>query len=783
MDTDPVSAHTVDVIVPVYNAPEDARRCLEAVLAHTGGDFRLVVIDDASPDPGVAPVLRELEARGLPHESVLRNERNLGFTGTANRAMARSRNDVVLLNSDALVGAGWLDALRRCARSDPAIGTITPFSNNAEILSFPEFCVVNPAPDDAAAERIAAALSAAAVPTYPDLPTGVGFCMFVRRALIDAVGTFDPAFGAGYGEENDLCLRAARAGWRNVLADDVYVRHTGGRSFAGRKDELAVRNMPLLLERHPHYLDMVRAYVAADPLRPLREAALLRLARDETPGVLHVVHHAGGGTETHVRALIAGSKERWRHCLAVAVGDAWTVEEHRHDGSIATYAFHRAEGESWPAFVQGLCATFAVALVHVHNLSACRDGLLEALAASPIPYGYTVHDFNFACPTITFLDAGGRFCGAQTDAARCAACLAAQAPFAAIDIERWRARHAALVAKAAFLVAPSRWAARTFARYFPGREPTVIPHGAMSGVRTAGARQAVLLPGDAVPTVAVLGAIGPDKGARTLERLVERARVTHAPVRFVLIGYLDVRHEPWQSDDAIFTVHGRYAPGDLPELLAHYRVALVLYPSIGPETFSYTLTEAWQAGRPVLVPPIGALAERVAATGAGVVLSDAEWRDDDAMLARILALVHDQRALQAAASCAPAAAGQHSQRAMAEATLALYRGALESAGGAADERSAAFAAARVRDALGYAPWLPPASGARDAITTALPAGTVTVAHGVPSAQAALAVAPARPRSWLSRLARYTLSIRRTPAGRALYRIAPQPLLDLLKGRL
>jgi GT2 family glycosyltransferase len=262
------SGAMVDVVVPAYNAPEDLRRCVEAVLAHTAEVYRLVVIDDASPHPGVRAYLDSLEERELPHVTVLRNERNLGFTGTANRGFGLSRADVVLLNSDAIVGPHWLERLCRCAASDPSIGTVTPFSNNAEIASFPRFCENNPLPDDAAAATIGEALAAAAVPTYPDVPTGVGFCLYVRRALLDAIGPFDMAFGAGYGEENDLCLRAVGAGYRNVIADDVYVRHSGGRSFEGQKTELGERNMRLLLDRHPDYLDMVRGYIAADPLRP-----------------------------------------------------------------------------------------------------------------------------------------------------------------------------------------------------------------------------------------------------------------------------------------------------------------------------------------------------------------------------------------------------------------------------------------------------------------------------------------------------------------------------------
>ena len=60
--------------------------------------------------------------------------------------------------------------------------------------------------------------------------------------------------------------------------------------------------------------------------------------------------------------------------------------------------------------------------------------------------------------------------------------------------------------------------------------------------------------------------------------MVERVRRDRLGVRFVLIGYHDGENGPWQSDDAIFTIHGRYEPSDLPALLAHYRVKLVAFP-------------------------------------------------------------------------------------------------------------------------------------------------------------------------------------------------------------
>lgn len=720
--TQPVTSaqphYVIDVVIPVYNAPDDVRTCHASVLAHLRPDVRVVLIDDASPDPRIAPLFEEIALQGHPQVVLLRNERNLGFTGTANRGMQLSRADVVLLNSDTIVSAGWLDAIMHCAATDPRIGTITPFSNNAEILSFPRFCENNPWPQGADPGPTNASIAAAAVPVYPDLPTGVGFCLYLRRALLDEIGYFDAeAFGAGYGEENDLCLRAAKAGWRNVLADNAFVVHTGERSFAGRKAEVAQRNMAALLERHPHYMDMVREFIAADPLKAIRELARMRMEIDASParGVLHIVHHHGGGTETHVRALIEGSRDierseraaphHWRHCIAIAVEDRWQIEVHGEDGKVRTFELVRDASETWASFVGGIVASLGITLVHVHNISGCRQGILEALAELPVPIGCTIHDLNFACPTITLLHEGTIFCGGVTDPVTCTRCLERQPEFEHIDIVQWRDRHRGLVSRAVFRIAPSRWAASMTERYFDGVPVDVIPHGVVEGPggRTPGTRSVLLMPADDVPTVAVLGAIGPDKGARRLEHLVELARQRRANVRFVLIGILDFQHGPHQSDDAVFSVHGQYATRNLHDLLAHYRVSLVLYPSAGPETFSFTLTEAWKEGRPVLVPPIGALAERVEGSGAGWVMSETEWRDESRMLDRIESIFADGDEL-ARASREALAIRRVSVEAMAQRTIAHYESAIA---GRAPATLRPLEKGRILYALGYRPWQAP----------------------------------------------------------------------------
>ncbi|HWS27166.1 MAG TPA: glycosyltransferase [Xanthomonadales bacterium] len=257
---------TVDIIIPVYNAATLLRRCLDALDRHTlPAQARVTVIDDASPDPQIAALLSDWQQRSPLRPQLLRNASNLGFVGSVNRGIAASSGDVLLLNADTEVTPDWLPRMRRALDADPSIATVTPFSNNAEICSWPDFCKAAPVPADS--DRIAQAFADSGAPSYPELPTAVGFCMLIRRATLTAIGDFDRAtFGRGYGEENDFCMRAAAHGWRNVLADDCYVVHAGGGSFAPLGLKPGGDNLARLLARYPRYNAQVAQFIAADPL-------------------------------------------------------------------------------------------------------------------------------------------------------------------------------------------------------------------------------------------------------------------------------------------------------------------------------------------------------------------------------------------------------------------------------------------------------------------------------------------------------------------------------------
>lgn len=288
---------TIDIIIPVYRGFMETKKCLMSVLASpNAAESNLVIVDDHTPEPGLAEYLDQLAEAGLIE--LLRNSENHGFVVSVNRAMALHRDrDVVLLNSDTEVANDWLDRLSQAARSAPDIGTVTPFSNNATICSYPYPGWPGGVPGTLGLAQLDALIARTNRGQTVDLPTAVGFCMYIRRDCLNIVGLFDEAtFGRGYGEENDFCLRAEALGWRNLMAADTFVYHQGSLSFAEDRHELMQSAAAAILTRYPDYMDRVNDFVHRDPIAHLRErvdAARTELGADEARCVLN--EHAARG--------------------------------------------------------------------------------------------------------------------------------------------------------------------------------------------------------------------------------------------------------------------------------------------------------------------------------------------------------------------------------------------------------------------------------------------------------------------------------------------------------
>lgn len=273
---------TADVVIPVYRGLEETRCCLLSVLADQARPLgRIIVVEDRSPEPDLVAWLRDLAT--AERIVLLRNKRNLGFAGSANRGMAEAGTaDVVLLNSDTEVPRGWLRRLAGQAYAAPRIASVSPFSNNATICGYPDN-EGGPLAFGHTLTEIDDACRSVNSARFVDVPTTVGFCMYIRRAALQQVGDLDAErFAEGYGEENDFCLRASAAGWTHRLACDTFVYHKGRVSFGNRTDKLTLRARDKLLERFPDYEYRVARHVGRGAVMPFRfavTAALLRRSK------------------------------------------------------------------------------------------------------------------------------------------------------------------------------------------------------------------------------------------------------------------------------------------------------------------------------------------------------------------------------------------------------------------------------------------------------------------------------------------------------------------------
>jgi O-antigen biosynthesis protein len=582
----------VDVIVPVYRGLADTRLCITSVLAsRCSTPWRLVVLNDASPEPEVTAWLREISAQDS-RILLLENEENLGFVGTVNRGMSQSgQNDVLLLNSDTEVANDWLDRLRNAAYSDARVASVTPFSNNATICSYPRFCEPNDLPPHCDTASLDALFAATNPGQVVDVPTGVGFCMYIRRDCLDAVGLFDVKnFGKGYGEENDFCRRAAESGWRNLHALDTFVLHTGGVSFGDSKSAREREAVEKLRRLHPSYDGIVHNFVVADPARAARLAVdVARIRARGLPCVLAILHDRSGGTLRHVGELAAHLGQRAVFLSLTPVpGNGLRLGQERE------------------SLLDALRALGVVHL-HFHHLLGHREETLRLGHDLGLRWDFTAHDFYSMCANITLTDSTDRYCGEQGDGS-CQRCLQG-ASAGGGETTRWRENHGAFLAQARHVLAPSRDTAQRYLRMWPQTDVRFTPHTDLAALSAVPKPSPAVLKPEAPLKVVVLGALSRIKGADVLEDVAVLAAAAGAPVEFHLLGfgYRDLKKQP----RAALTTHGAYEERELPRLLAWLKPDLVWFPALWPETYSYTLSAALAAGLPVVAPDIGSFPERL----------------------------------------------------------------------------------------------------------------------------------------------------------------------------
>lgn len=621
----------LDVVIPVYRGYDDTLACINSVLTSSNTTpFELIVINDKSPDERLVRALSEIAALGLI--TLVHNEANLGFVGTANHGLfLNASRDVLLLNSDAIVYGAWVDRMRRHVLSNPRVATVTAMSNNATILSYPQTLENNNCELELPYDELDAIFSQTLSGRSVEIPTGIGFCFYVTRSCLNEIGGFDlELFGRGYGEENDLCMRAAHAGWLNLAALDVFVRHTGEVSFSDSATNAKAVGLQALVGRWPDYLDVIRTYVELDPIAPARakiDVARLTHIHKGRPVLLFVEHGWGGGTERHMDDLARLCGEE-----GIAVVRARPAKENKRLLELVPYAARDYDYPNLPklpledvASAAELLRRCGVSHVHIHSLVSYEladlKNLTDIVARSGAMFDFTVHDYTPICPRITMADWGGAYCASPAES-YCELCISRDGtPFGQVDIHEWRASYLTVLQSARRIIVPDSDVRDRLAKYRPEVVDSVLvrPHFEPSSPDVVLQRHLwqSAKGHNPVRRVGVIGAIGPHKGSRVLFATAAAALEEALPLEFILYGYCDMEE---MSSLPNLRIKGRYDDDKIDSILKDDPCDVMLYLSIWPETYCYSLTIAFRNSIFPVSFDIGAAARRITEMKFGALL-------------------------------------------------------------------------------------------------------------------------------------------------------------------
>ena len=629
----------VTIVIPVYNAYDELTQCLKSVFKHTSSKAKLIIINDCSPDERI-PALLDW-AGSYANVTVLHNNPNLGYTKTINKGIdLAARDDIVLLNSDTEVGPGWLQNLRNAVYHQADIATATAISDNSGAFSVPTVGTANDFPLWLDKEEMTRAVSQNSDAIYPETPTGSGFCIYIRREVFNAIGTFDEvAFPRGYGEENDFCMRAVRAGWRNIVDNRTLVYHVRSASFREEKTLLYDTGRDIVDERYPDYRGRVRVFVHSPQMNVMRytirkliEGKWTNPIRQPRPRILFVISTQTGGTPQTNRDLMSGLQNHYHtmvlRCDAEEIvlydtsdGKEVVCETFSLQSPITLTAHQSSEYEN---IVGDLLINYSIEILHVrhiawHSLSLCRVAKQLGLAVL-----FSFHDFYAICPTVNLLDENRVFCKGQctnTDA-DCSIPLWKKhnhvPKLKHSFINAWRQMIAGIFPHVDAFITTSASTKTLIENIYPELEQQtfeVIPHGRdFPQLIKQGNAFAVNYPMDSKPLrILFPGNIHSAKGAELIVEL--KALDIENRLEFHFLGTVT---EALKSQGVY---HGRYQRTDFTKLVGEIQPNYIGIFSIWAETYCHTLTESWASGVPVIAIDLGAVGERIEQHGGGWAIS------------------------------------------------------------------------------------------------------------------------------------------------------------------
>jgi GT2 family glycosyltransferase len=618
----------ITVIVTVHNHANVVIPCIESVLKWTSMPYNLLIVNDASTEQELLLYLEKISK--FAFVKVVHNEPNLGYLMSVNNAIRSTLSDVVLLNSDTIVTKNWLDKMYSCAYSNDKISTVSPLSNNATLCSVPEFMKPNEIPKGMTVDSFAEMVEKVSEYNYPIISTCVGFCMYIKRKVIDKIGLFDEVFSPGYEEENDFCMRAYKAGFVSVLDDSTFIFHIGRSSFQEQTSRLEEDHMKLILKKHPEYLAIVSGFSVENPLRRIQEKikkSIIKADGNKFKNVLMVLHRPvyaqnPGGTEDFCRMLYEGIDGFSKYLLYAADNNVIVVEENAPSGRRILYRFKRGDvvpghvtsNKSEEEFFSSILDELNIDLVHFHHLLYLPLNFFHIAKDKGLKTIISIHDFYYMCPRIYLFEKGeyDGFCNACVDLDRCDRCLKMVGYEKGFQNE-WRKECQKMFERADLVITPTKSTLDLYKKVYHiyWTKAKIIEHG----IKTAELFSDFSSPDPPSKTMKIgfIGAVKTDRKGKDI--ILDLLRLDkNNNVEWHFFGRDSDLTELIKSRNikpvGKIVNHGGWDKSEnLPDLLHKTGIHIVIIPS--QECYSIVLSEVWAAHIPVIVPNLVALGDRV----------------------------------------------------------------------------------------------------------------------------------------------------------------------------
>lgn len=628
----------VDIVIPIYNAYEFTKKCIETVIHNTDLEkHTLVLINDKSPDEKILPMLKEFKNNHPElNIDIIDSEQNLGFVKSVNIGMKHSNNDVILLNSDTEVTLNWLDKMQYVAYVKENVATVTPLSNNATLASVPNFLEENTLPDYLTLEEYAQTIEECSFNSYPELTTAHGFCMYIRRDAIEKVGLFDDVtFEKGYGEENDFSFRCIKCGLINLLCDNTFIYHKGTQSFTEKKKALIDSHLQLLASKHPKNFEMNTWMCMNNPYQYIQDNVKYSIGNKYRKNVLIVAHEFMkkerkllGGTVLHIYDLIENLREKVNFHVFFKEDGKYRLRSFFENseseiilGEVSSFEFVMTYNYEYRKIVEKLFNYVNIDFVHVHHIMNQYFDMFDVIKEKNIPYIVSLHDFYFICPTFALLENDEKYCG-DNEKRDCLNCLKKIKNIDGEFIETWRNIAYDALKDAKQLIAPTKSTMNIYNHHFKNLNIKVIEHG----VDLAKYEYENIQNADRKKNIAFMGGINKKKGLEFFRKLIDE--VNKEDCRYNLHLFGSTCEDELNKSNGNYIYHGNYNREDIIKNLKENHIDIILLLAIWPETYSYTLTEASIAEIPVIALDYGALAERISKDDLGWILGKETTFDD-----------------------------------------------------------------------------------------------------------------------------------------------------------